>query len=126
MKMWFRPSFIIWSFLKFIFNRNFPISNKNSLEMPEMHKNFDIFEFAVNYEPFSNRSLQYFFKSLLDYQIDLCGTFAFLRTRKRFKLHKNKDVETFRLVWRDSEVFLKQNAATFSSKKVVHRSFSHS
>ena len=39
--------------------------------MSENDKNFDIFELLVNFEPFSNRSLQYFFKRLLDYQLRL-------------------------------------------------------
>ena len=43
--------------------------------------------------------------------------------QKVHKMHKNKDVEIFGLNWSHSEVFLKQNAATFSAKNVLHISF---
>ena len=38
-------------------------------------------------------------------------------------MHKNDDVEIFRLHWSHSEVFLKQNAATFTSQNVNQSSF---
>ena len=35
-----------WNFSKLLFFGNFQISNKNSLEMSEIDKNFDIFDFS--------------------------------------------------------------------------------
>ena len=42
--------------------------------------------------------------------------------QKVHKLHKNENVEIFRPLWSHFEVFLKQNAETFSSE-ILLRSF---
>ena len=72
-------------FRRFFLTEIFQSQTKKSLKMSETDKNFDIFEFAVNYEPFFNQSVLYFFKSLLYYQFSLCWTSAILLIPKRFK-----------------------------------------
>ena len=43
--------------------------------------------------------------------------------RKVHKLHKNDNIEVFRIIWSHSEVFSKRNAATLSSQNVMQSSF---
>ena len=106
--------------LKFLCFRKIPIPNKISLKLSGTDKNFDFFDLLRTFSSHlpaevckisSKESLGLSDQSLLNV--------AILLTPKRFKkpkLHKNGDVELFGLLWSHSEVFLKQKAATFSSK----------
>ena len=92
-----------------------------------MAKNSTFPIFPVDFEPFSNQSLQIFPRKPTGLSVqpllNECQHSDSKTIQKVHKLYKNEDVEVFRLLWSHSEVILKQNAATVSSKTVIHSSF---
>ena len=99
---------------------------KNSLKLSEIGKNFVIFDvLRSSLRHFSNEVCKYFLKSQQNSVfVERLLSFGVQNDSKyRYRLYKNEDVELFRLVSSHSEVFLKQNAATFPSKSVMHSLF---
>ena len=96
--------------------------------MSEIDKDFFYFRhFAVNFESVSNRSRKLFLQKPTVTRVwsllNVCQLSESKRIEKVHKMQKNKNVEIFRTIWSHSEVLLKQNAATFSSKNVMQSSF---
>ena len=94
--------------------------------MSEISKNFQIFEFfRSSFCHFPTEVCKYSFKSLPDCGFSLCWTlltFCHQNDSKNTQVAKVRRI--FWRIWSHSEVFLKPNAATFSSKKVIfHKLF---
>ena len=95
--------------------------------MSEIGNCFESFEFcrqfgAIFQPKSANISLKAYWimNSLF---IGRCQHFDSKTIQKTHTLHKNEDVEVFQLLWSHSEMFLKQNAAIFSSTNVMRSSF---
>ena len=107
----------------------FIISNENSLKLSEIDRNFNTFDFLQSIlSHFLLEVWKYFFKNLLIMSsvfvlLNFCQHFDSKTIQNVHKLHKNENVETSRLPWSHSQVFFKQNTATFSWKNVMQAFF---
>ena len=124
--MCFGPGFIIWSFSKLLITEILQSQIKIHCKCQKPTKIWTFLDLRSIMSHFLTKVCNTSLKPTglsVHSLLNVCYTIDSKKIRKVHKLHKNKNVEIFRLLWRVSEVFLGQNAATFSSKTVLHRSF---